>query len=76
MKNGLQVCAVKAPGFGDNRKNMLKDMAIATGATVFNDESEMYKLEDISLSDMGSAQEISITKDDTLIMKVLKLCSP
>ncbi|KAF6020218.1 HSPD1 [Bugula neritina] len=69
LKNGLQVCAVKAPGFGDNRKNMLKDMAIATGATVFNDESEMYKLEDISLSDMGSAQEISITKDDTLIMK-------
>jgi len=70
----LQVCAVKAPGFGDNRKNTLNDMAIATGGVVFGDESEMYKLEDIQVNDFGQAGEITITKDDTLLIKVCHLC--
>uniref|UniRef100_A0A915ED52 Heat shock protein 60 n=1 Tax=Ditylenchus dipsaci TaxID=166011 RepID=A0A915ED52_9BILA len=54
LKVGLQVAAVKAPGFGDNRKNTLKDIAIATGATVF---------------DFGEADEVTISKDDTLILR-------
>lgn len=70
MKIGLQVCAVKAPGFGDNRKNTMKDMAIATGGIVFNDEAELHKLDDVQLHDLGSAGEVVVTKDDTLLMKV------
>jgi len=69
LKVGLQVCAVKAPGFGDNRKNTLKDMAIATGATVFGEEASLIKLEDIQINDFGEAEEVSITKDDTLILR-------
>ena len=69
LKVGLQVAAVKAPGFGDNRKNQLHDMAVATGGTVFGDEAIELKLEDVSESNLGEAAEIIITKDDTLIMK-------
>ncbi len=53
LKIGLQVAAVKAPGFGDNRKNTLQDMAIATGGLVFGDEAADVKLEDIQLQDFG-----------------------
>lgn len=52
LKIGLQVAAVKAPGFGDNRKNTLQDIAIATGGIVFNDEANMVKIEDVQV---GSA---------------------
>jgi chaperonin GroEL len=69
LKVGLQVVAVKAPGFGDNRKNTLKDIAIATGATIFGDETNLTKLEDVLVSDFGQAEEVSISKDDTLIMR-------
>lgn len=69
LKVGLQVAAVKAPGFGDNRKNTLKDIAIATGATVFGEESNLIKLEDVQVADLGEAEEVSITKDDTLILR-------
>ncbi|XP_055329110.1 60 kDa heat shock protein, mitochondrial-like [Paramacrobiotus metropolitanus] len=69
LKGTIQVAAVKAPGFGDNRKNMLKDMAVATGGTVFGDEAEMYKLEDCKISDLGQVGEVTITKDDTLLLK-------
>ena len=69
LKLALQVVAVKAPGFGDNRKNMLKDMAIATGATVFGDEAEINKLEDVKIQDFGQVGEVTITKDDTLLLK-------
>lgn len=69
LQVGLQVAAVKAPGFGDNRKNTLKDMAIATGGTVFGDEANMVKLEDVQIQDFGEAEEVSITKDDTLILR-------
>lgn len=70
LKGGLQVCAVKAPGFGDNRKNQMKDMAIATGGIIVNDEQGMNKLEDIKVDMLGQAQEVVVTKDDTLVMKV------
>ncbi|CAJ0568195.1 unnamed protein product, partial [Mesorhabditis spiculigera] len=69
LKVGLNVVAVKAPGFGDNRKNTLRDIAIATGGTVFGDDSNLVKLEEIQLSDFGEAEEVSITKDDTLILR-------
>lgn len=69
LKVGLQVVAVKAPGFGDNRKNILHDMAIATGGVVFGDESLELKLEDVQISDLGRVGEVTITKDDTLFMK-------
>ena len=70
LKVGLQVVAVKAPGFGDNRKNTLRDMAAATGGIVFGDEADMYKLEDIQMQDFGGIGEVTITKDDTLMIKV------
>ncbi|XGW15948.1 hypothetical protein V3C99_001422 [Haemonchus contortus] len=69
LKVGLQVVAVKAPGFGDNRKNTLRDMAIATGGTVFGDDTNLVKLEDIQLSDFGEVEEVTITKDDTLLLR-------
>ena len=50
LKVNLQVCAVKAPGFGDNRKNILRDIAISTGATVFGDEANLSKLEEIKMT--------------------------
>lgn len=61
---------MKAPGFGDNRKATLQDMAIATGGIVFNDEAETVKIEDVQLGDFGQVGEIVITKDDTLILHV------
>lgn len=70
LKLGLQVAAVKAPGFGDNRKATLQDIAIAAGGIVINDESETVKLEDVQIHDFGQVGEIVITKDDTLILSV------
>ncbi|CAG9565035.1 unnamed protein product [Danaus chrysippus] len=69
LKIGLQVAAVKAPGFGDNRKATLSDMAISTGGVVFGDEANLIKIEDVQLSDLGQVGEVVITKDDTLILK-------
>lgn len=60
---------MKAPGFGDNRKNSLHDMAIASGGIVFGDEAELVKIEDVQISDLGQIGEVSITKDDTLVLK-------
>lgn len=69
LKGSLQVVAVKAPGFGDNRKNTLKDMAVATGATVFGDDADLNKIEDCKIQDLGQVGEVTITKDDTLLLK-------
>jgi len=68
LKIGLQVVAVKAPGFGDNRKNQLRDIAISCGATVFGEEGVEVKLEDIQASDFGECGELVVTKDDTLVL--------
>merc|ERR1712025_470306 len=68
LKIGLQVAAVKSPGFGDNRKNTMKDIAIATGASVFGDDMGL-KLEQVQLNDLGQVGELVVTKDDTLLMK-------
>lgn len=64
------MAAVKAPGFGDNRKATLQDMAIATGGIVFGDEAANVKLEEVQAADLGEVAEVLITKDDTLLLKV------
>ena len=69
LKIGLQVVAVKAPGFGDNRKNTLHDMAVATGGLVFGDEANLVKIEDVQLHDFGQIGEVIVTKDDTLLLR-------
>nr|XP_048726286.1 60 kDa heat shock protein, mitochondrial isoform X2 [Caretta caretta] len=69
LKVGLQVVAVKAPGFGDNRKNQLKDMAIATGGAVFGEEGLGLNLEDIQPHDFGKVGEVIVTKDDAMLLK-------
>ncbi|MDB1135186.1 chaperonin GroEL [Candidatus Anaplasma sp. TIGMIC] len=68
LRGGLQVAAVKAPGFGDRRKDMLGDIAVIAGAKyVVNDELAV-KMEDIALSDLGTAKHVRITKDTTTII--------
>ena len=64
----LNVCAVKAPGFGDRRKAMLEDIAILTGGQ-FLSEDLGVKLENVDVSMLGSAEKIIVTKDDTTIIK-------
>jgi chaperonin GroEL len=67
IRGSLKVAAVKAPGFGDRRKEMLEDIAILTGGTVISEEKG-YKLEDADLSYLGEAEKITIDKDDTTIV--------
>merc|ERR1711957_646807 len=67
LRSGLKVAAVKAPGFGDNRKAMLHDLAILTGAQLISEELG-EKLEDMQLSQLGSTKSVTITKDDTLFL--------
>merc|ERR1719292_101579 len=69
LKIGLQVVAVKAPGFGDNRKNTLQDMAVASGGLVFGTEGDTLKLEDVQIQDLGRIGEVVVTKDDTMLLK-------
>lgn len=69
LKIGLPVVAVKAPGFGDFRKNSLMDMAIATGGCVFEDDPNLIRLEDCQLESLGRVGEVVITKDSTLLLK-------
>jgi len=69
LKIGLQVVAVKAPGFGDNRKNTMQDMAIATGGMVFGTEGDTVKLEDVQMQDFGNVGEVVVSKDDTMMLK-------
>ena len=66
LRGGLKVCAVKAPGFGDRRKEMLKDIAAVCGATVVSDDMGMT-FENITPDVLGSAKKIVVTKDSTLI---------
>jgi len=68
LRGQLQVCAVKAPGFGDNRKNTLHDMAVLTGGVLVGDEALDLKLEDITLAHLGRVGEASINKDNTLLL--------
>ena len=67
LRGSLKIAAVKAPGFGDRRKEMLEDIAILTGGTVISEEKG-YKLEDADLSMLGQSEKISIDKDNTTIV--------
>ncbi len=67
LRGSLKIAAVKAPGFGDRRKAMLEDIAILTGGTVISEE-QGYKLENADLSMLGTAEKITIDKDNTTIV--------
>ncbi len=67
LRGTLKVCAVKAPGFGDRRKQMLQDIAILTGGQVLSEELG-FKLENAVVSDLGSAKRVVIDKDNTTIV--------
>jgi chaperonin GroEL len=67
LRGTLHVCAVKAPGFGDRRKEMLKDIAVLTGGNVVAEELGI-KLEQLTLKDLGRAKRITVDKDNTTIV--------
>ncbi|HQY50919.1 MAG TPA: chaperonin GroEL, partial [Ignavibacteria bacterium] len=68
LRGTLKICAVKAPGFGDRRKAMLEDIAILTKATVISEE-QGYKLENATVSYLGTAKRVVIDKDNTTIVE-------
>jgi len=68
LRGVLQVCAVKAPGFGERRKAMLEDIAILTGGTVISEDIGL-KLENIKIEDLGKAKKIIVDKDNTTIVE-------
>jgi chaperonin GroEL len=67
IRGALKIAAVKAPGFGDRRKEMLQDLAILTGGSVISEE-QGRKLDDATLEDLGRAEKITINKDNTTIV--------
>ncbi len=67
LRGTIQVAAVKAPGFGDRRKEMLQDIAILTGGTVISDDLG-HKLDAVKLEDLGQARKITVDKDNTTIV--------
>ena len=67
LRGGLKVVAVKAPGFGDRRKEMLEDIAILTGGKVISEE-QGYKLEDATIEYLGNAEKITVNKENTTIV--------
>ena len=67
LRGTLNVCAVKAPGFGDRRKAMLQDIAILTGGEVISEDLGI-KLENVELSQLGQAKQITVDKDTTIIV--------
>ncbi len=67
LRGSLKVCAVKAPGFGDRRKEMLEDLAVLTGGVVITEEKGM-KLEDATLEMLGQAEKITVDKEKTTVV--------
>ena len=67
IRGALKIAAVKAPGFGDRRKEMLQDLAILTGGSVISEE-QGRKLDDATIEDLGRAEKITINKDNTTIV--------
>jgi chaperonin GroEL len=70
IRGGLKIAAVKAPGFGERRKGMLEDLAVLTGGTVISEENGV-KLEEATLDLLGTAETITIDKDNTTIVNGL-----
>ncbi|MCH3982873.1 MAG: chaperonin GroEL [Prevotella sp.] len=67
LRGSLKICAVKAPGFGDRRKAMLEDIAVLTGGVVISEDKGL-KLEQATLEMLGSAEKVTVTKDNTTIV--------
>ena len=67
IRGALKVAAVKAPGFGDRRKAMLQDIAVLTGGQVISEETGL-KLENVTLADLGTAEKITVDKDNTTVV--------
>ena len=67
LRGSLKICAVKAPGFGDRRKEMLQDIAVLTGGTVISEEQGL-KLDTATIDLLGTAETITINKDNTTIV--------
>ena len=67
IRGSLKICAVKAPGFGDRRKEMLEDIAILTGGTVISEIKGM-QLNQANVNDLGTAEKITVNKDNTTIV--------
>ena len=67
LRSQLKICAVKAPGFGDRRKEMLEDIAILTGGVVISEEKGL-KLEQATIEMLGTAEKVTISKDNTTIV--------
>lgn len=68
LRGSLKICAVKAPGFGDRRKAMLEDIAVLTGGVVVSEDKGL-KLSQATIEMLGSAEKVTVTKDDTTIVK-------
>ena len=68
LRGVLNICAVKAPGFGDRRKAMLGDMAVVTGGTVISEDLGL-KLENLQLSQLGKAKQVKVNKDTTTLIQ-------
>src|SRR5438309_5173017 len=68
LRGTLQVCAVKAPGFGDRRKEMLKDISVLTGGQAVTEDLGL-KLESLTLKDLGRAKRVTVDKDNTTIVE-------
>ncbi|MDX2091138.1 MAG: chaperonin GroEL, partial [Kofleriaceae bacterium] len=68
LRGTLQICAVKAPGFGDRRKAMLQDIAALTGGQAITEDLGL-KLENVTLSDLGRAKRVTVDKDNTTIIE-------
>jgi len=67
LRGSLKICAVKAPGFGDRRKEMLEDIAVLTGANVISEVKGM-QLKQATINDLGTAEKITVNKDNTTIV--------
>lgn len=68
IRGSIKVCAIKSPGFGDEKISMLQDIAILTGGRLISKEAD-EKIENILLSDLGSAKKVKIKKDETVIIE-------
>jgi len=67
LRAGIKVCAVKAPGFGDNRKATMQDLALLTGGTVISQETGM-KLEEVTPEQLGTCKKVEIDKNNTVVL--------
>ncbi|KAK3029536.1 hypothetical protein RJ639_038495 [Escallonia herrerae] len=67
LRAGIKVCAIKAPGFGENRKSSLQDLAVLTGGNAITEELGM-SLETVELDMLGSCKKVTISKDDTVVL--------